>query len=267
MRKFSKLNENTEHSEHHYIDKQEVIDVFQDLLDCDYGITSGNYYKNKEQTSTKNIFKECFPYTDIEFIKIIPEEKEEYMYNGSLLFKDNSDEIIIFHQCVLRLKNMYPDVKILTYQRDGTSSESNYVELYLRIVYEKVISEKKIDPSEALQIINNFSVPSIYKLKVDLYKTYMLLTIRIKEDIRSSIAKYLATHNRDDNRNDIVQIKKSFLAYCKKHLPDYEPSVSENNVRYDQDIIISVEKKRNFLMNKKESVTVTLYLLEMGLDF
>ena len=283
MRKFSKINENgfvLDYSEYHYIDNQEIIDVFQDLLDCDYKVTFSNMYMdvNGGKSNKKNIFKSSNPYTDISFRKYIA-GGEDYFYDGSIRFKENSDEIIIFHECVLRLRIMYPKLKFLTSQRDGSVSDTNhsneFIGLHLRIVYDKVENTNKINPSEAKKILDNFEKTLIRKIDyIDLYyfkkeqhSDYFLLVIRVQLDSAGMIGRRLIEQNKQNNKETILSIRDHLIEYCKKHLPDYTVRVRDNNIRYDQDIVVNVKQKRNFLMDKIVPKDITLYLLEIAIDF
>ncbi len=280
MRKFSKINESLENSEYHYVENQEIIDVFQDLLDCDYDCNFSHMYMdaNGGKTSKRQAFKVFNPYTDVSFRKYIA-KADDYFYDGSIRFKENSDEIIIFHECVLRLRIMYPKLKFLTSQRDGSISNTNhsdeFVGLHLRIVYDKVENKDKVDPTEAKKILEGFSKTLVgriedidkYYFKIEQKSDYFLIIIRVEEDSEGIIGQKLVEQNKTNNKRTILSIRSYLVEYCEKNLPDYTPRIIDNNFRYDQDIVINTKQKRNFLMDKTISHDITLYLLEIAIDF
>lgn len=277
MKKFSKINESSESSEYHYIENQEIIDVFQELIDCDYSYHFSNMYMDADGSGSnrKCIFKKFNPFTDVDFKKLISKGTEEYLYDGSIRFKQNSDEVILFHECVLRLRIMYPKLIFLTSQRDGSTESSEFVGFHLRIVYDRVEDKNKVDPKKARNILDSFKetltgrIDDIdkYYFRIEQKSDYFLMIIRINEDSEGIIGKRLVAQNKYDNKESILSLRNHLIEYCKKNLPDYTPRVMNNNIRYDQDIVIYVQQKRNFLMDKTVPKDITLYMLEIAIDF
>ena len=277
MRKFSKINENLDNSEYHYIENQEIIDVFQELIDCDYRYHFINMYMDIDGlgSNRKCIFKNFNPFTDFNFKKLIAKGTEEYFYDGSIRFKQNSDEVILFHECVMRLRIMYPKLIFLTSQRDGSTESSEFVGFHLRIVYDRVEDKNKVDPKKARNILDNFSetltgrIEDIdkYYFRIEQKSDYFLLIIRVQEDSEGIIGRRLVTQNKFNNKEVILSIRNHLIEYCKRNLPDYTPRIIDNNIRYDQDIVVNVQQKRNFLIDKNVPKDITLYLLEIAIDF